>query len=60
LCSRKVGEVQHPGRSEYEQETGAPVRRSLYISEVLYTVSENLVKMNNLSDMRELNQVRLR
>jgi uncharacterized secreted protein with C-terminal beta-propeller domain len=36
------------------------VRRSLYIGDVLYTVSETLVKMNSLSDLKkELNQIPL-
>ncbi len=36
------------------------VRRSLYIGDVLYTVSEVLVKMNSLSDLKkELNQIPL-
>jgi len=35
------------------------VTRSLYISNVLYTVSSGMVKMNSLSDLSEIGSVRL-
>jgi uncharacterized secreted protein with C-terminal beta-propeller domain len=34
--------------------------RSFYIGDVLYTVSSNLIKMNDITDMHEINQLRLR
>ena len=39
--------------------SGFFVTRALYISSVLYTVSNNMVKMNSLSDLTELNTVSL-
>lgn len=35
------------------------VKRSLYIGEVLYTISDQMVKMNDLADLVELNKVTL-
>jgi hypothetical protein len=35
------------------------VTRALYIGSVLYTISNNMVKMNGLSDLKELNSVNL-
>jgi uncharacterized secreted protein with C-terminal beta-propeller domain len=35
------------------------VSRSLYIDNVLYTISDGLVKMNNLADLSEINEVEL-
>ena len=39
--------------------TGFFVTRALYIGSVLYTISNNMVKMNSLSDLTELNSVSL-
>src|SRR6266571_4813821 len=39
--------------------TGFFVTRALYIGNVLYTISNNMVKMNSLSDLTELNTVSL-
>lgn len=35
------------------------VSRSLYIEDVLYTISDNMVKMNSLNDLSEINSVKL-
>ncbi len=35
------------------------VKRSLYIEDVLYTISDRIVKMNSLDDMKELGQISL-
>jgi hypothetical protein len=35
------------------------VKRSLYINNVLYTISDGLIKMNNLDDLSEINSVQL-
>jgi inhibitor of cysteine peptidase len=39
--------------------SGFFVTRALYIGNVLYTISNNMVKMNSLSDLTELNSVSL-
>lgn len=44
------GGVEHPGFS---------VKRSLYIEEVLYTISDGMVKMNSLTDLSEINSLLL-
>ena len=38
---------------------GFSVKRSLYMDDVLYTISDAKVKMNNLTDMQELNSIKL-
>ena len=35
------------------------ISRSLYIDDVLYTISDDMVKMNNLDDLSEINNVQL-
>ena len=42
----------YPG-SEYS------VKRSLYMDNVLYTISEGRIKMNSLDDLREINSLDL-
>jgi len=47
------------GRLPTWNNSGFFVTRALYIGSVLYTVSNNMVKMNSLSDLTELNSVSL-
>ena len=35
------------------------IKRTLYIDDVLYTISNNLVKMNDLGDLSEINSIKL-
>ena len=35
------------------------VKRSLYINDVLYTISDRMIKANSLEDLRELNRIEL-
>jgi len=35
------------------------VKRSLYVDDVLYTISDGLIKMNDLEDMSEINEIEL-
>jgi len=35
------------------------VKRALYIEDVLYTISDNIVKMNSLDDLSEINSIKL-
>jgi inhibitor of cysteine peptidase len=44
---------------EWYYEWNAEVRRSLYIDDVLYTVSNKMVKANDLVDLSEINKVEL-
>jgi len=53
------GTVRHQFEDTGGGETCSPVKRCLYIGNVLYTVSDYLVKMNSLSNLEEINQVRL-
>jgi len=38
---------------------GNSIKRTLYVNDVLYTVSDNMVKMNDLNSLSELNTVEL-
>lgn len=53
------GKVEHPAGGIYGKETAAPVKRSLYIEDTLYTVSDRLVKMNRLEDLKEIKRLEL-
>jgi hypothetical protein len=33
------------------------IQRSLYISDVLYTLSQKMIKMNSLTDLAEINRL---
>lgn len=50
------GKITHSNLTGYDYMAS----RSFYIGDVLYTVSSNLMKMNDLSDMHEINQLKLR
>ena len=43
----------------YRYDNSNSIKRALYIKDVLYTISDNLVKMNNLDDLSEINSVEL-
>jgi uncharacterized secreted protein with C-terminal beta-propeller domain len=43
----------------YYYDYQSQIRRSLYMDDVLYTLSGNMIKMNDLSDLREINKVEL-
>ncbi len=51
------GKITHFNSTGYDYYMGS---RSFYIGDVLYTVSSNLMKMNDLSDMHEINQLKFR
>jgi len=46
-------------KSGYYFESPYSVERSLYIDDVLYTISKGTIKMNSLEDLEELNRVEL-
>ena len=49
------GKIAHESEDYYL----SPVRRSLYIEDVLYTISETTIKMNGLEDLDEIGSVDL-
>lgn len=51
------GKIMHSNGTGYDYAYGS---RSFYIDDTLYTVSSNLIKMNDLADLHEINQIRLR
>ncbi|MCK4592599.1 beta-propeller domain-containing protein [Candidatus Parcubacteria bacterium] len=53
------GKVDHSNKdNSYRWNNG--VQRSLYIEDILYTLSNKYLKMNNLSDVKEVNSLELR
>jgi len=57
------GIISHDSVKEEQQEDyynydyGYSIKRTLYIDNVLYTISDNMVKMNSLDDLSEINSV---
>jgi uncharacterized secreted protein with C-terminal beta-propeller domain len=43
----------------YYYGSGYAIKRSLYMDDVLYTLSDGMIKMNGLDDLKEINRVRL-
>jgi len=43
----------------YSGDYGNSIKRTLYIEDVLYTVSNNMVKMNDFETLEEINSVAL-
>jgi len=54
-----VDEAAHPGEDYYYYWSPFSVTRSLYIGDVLYTISEAKVMMNRLEDLTYINEVEL-
>jgi len=46
-------------KSGYWFESEYSVERSLYIDDVLYTISRDMIKMNSLDDLSEIGKVKL-
>jgi uncharacterized secreted protein with C-terminal beta-propeller domain len=60
LKGRITHENETINRTEYYYyDYQSQIRRSLFMDNVLYTLSGKMIKMNNLSDLREINKVDL-
>ncbi len=53
------GRITHTNESGAYYDYQSQIRRSLYIDNVLYTVSNKMIKMNNLVDLNEMNKITL-
>jgi uncharacterized secreted protein with C-terminal beta-propeller domain len=53
------GTIGHDDDTGWEWNSSYSVKRSLYIDDVLYTISDSLVKLNSLADLGEINSVEL-
>ncbi|MCX6818909.1 MAG: beta-propeller domain-containing protein [Candidatus Aenigmarchaeota archaeon] len=58
------GKVTHSNQTEnetdyYYNDYQSQIRRSLYMDDMLYTISQKMIKMNMLTDMAEINNVSL-
>ena len=51
------GNISHSGDDEYYWNHS--VKRSLYIENVLYTISDGMIKMNDLADLHAINSIEL-
>lgn len=54
---RLKGKITLSEAGSVQEKTAGPAKRSLYINEVLYTVSDRLIKMNDLGTLKEINEV---
>ena len=62
-----MGRITHMSEEEkqvsetwwYWYDSSSYIKRSLYISNILYTISDKMVKMNNLYDLSEVNSIDL-
>ena len=57
------GKVTHmndtQNKSEYYYDYNSQIRRSLYMDNVLYTLSSSMIKMNDLTTIEEINSIKL-
>ena len=55
------GKIQHESKESdnYYYSSGEYVRRSLYMDDILYTISQRMIKANGLDDLGEINKVEL-
>jgi len=61
-----MGRITHMDDSDMKQNewyswwsSSSYIYRSLYIENILYTISDKMIKMNNLDDLNEINNVEL-
>ena len=52
-------EVKNSEDDYYWYDYGDSIKRTLFIEDVLYTISDNFVKMNSLDDLSEINVIEL-
>ncbi len=57
----RVGHADEEGllKSGYYYSSPYAVERSLYMNDVLYTISKKMIKMNDLDDLNEINKIEL-
>jgi len=59
------GVISHDSKTELPEgeywygDYGYSIKRTLFIDDVLYTISDNMVKMNSLEDLSEINSIDL-
>ncbi len=53
----KITHANNTDNSTYSYDWNSQIRRSLFIGDALYTVSQKMVKMNSLSDLSEINKI---
>jgi uncharacterized secreted protein with C-terminal beta-propeller domain len=54
-----IGELDQVGKGYYDLPYRYFVKRALYIGDVLYTVSDGKILMNNLEDLKQINELEL-
>ncbi|MFH1127776.1 MAG: beta-propeller domain-containing protein [archaeon] len=53
------GQEDEKGEMYYYYDYASQIRRSLYIDDVLYTVSQRMIKMNGIANLDEINKVEI-
>ncbi|WP_369332853.1 hypothetical protein [Desulfofundulus thermosubterraneus] len=53
------GRIAHSNNAPVGAGETTPVKRALYIENVLCTVSDHLIKMNDLNSLKEINRLRI-
>jgi len=51
------GDITHPSTNQYQN--NAPINRIIYIEDALYTISDQLVKVNNLGSLEPITQIQI-
>jgi len=51
------GDITHPSNNQYQN--NAPINRIIYIEDALYTISNHMVKINNLGSLEPINQIQI-
>ncbi|MFZ7136896.1 MAG: beta-propeller domain-containing protein [archaeon] len=51
------GDITHPSNNQYEE--NAQINRIIYIEDAIYTISNNLVKINELGSLQAITQIQL-
>jgi len=54
-----IGDLKQPAEEKYDLSYRYFVKRALYIGDVLYTVSDGKIKMNNLAELKEIGELAL-
>jgi len=51
------GDITHPSNNQYQN--NAPISRIIYIEDALYTISNEIVKINNLESLEPITQIQI-
>lgn len=55
----KITHTDQVDNREYYYDYNSQIKRALYIDDILYTISNNMIKSNSLEDLSEINKIKL-